>query len=250
MTAGIRLAVWAFVSILALPVQLSASSAAELKIFTSRAVATVLEKVGPEFERNSGHKLNVVVDLSPNFVRRINSGEQFDLLVSLPAVIERLSAEGKLRGETRTALVKSGTGVEVRKGAKKPDIVSVEAFKTALLEARSVGYLPTSGIPELVERLGLADQVKPKAFIPNADIVSEKVAEGEVELGIVVMTQILTTPGVEMVGPLPKEIQIYVSFDGAAGAQAANLDGARQLLRFLKLGPAVEVLRSQGMEPG
>jgi molybdate transport system substrate-binding protein len=117
----------------------SASHGAEIKVFTSRAVATVFEKIGPGFERTSGHKLNVIVDLSPNFVKRINAGESFDLLVSLPKVIDTLTTEGKLKSVGRTTLVKSETGVEVRSGVPKPDISTVEAFKQTLRNAKSVG---------------------------------------------------------------------------------------------------------------
>jgi molybdate transport system substrate-binding protein len=97
--------------------------------------------------------------------------------------------------------------VGVRSGAPKPDITSVEAFKRALLNAKSIGYLPTGAVQQLVDRLGIADAIKSKVTIPASDIVSELVAKGELELGVVVITQILTTPGVELVGPLPPEIR-------------------------------------------
>ena len=245
-----RLLAGSVFSLIALLGLLQSGRAAEIKIFTARAVATVLDQVGPEFERSSGHKLNVIVDLSPNFVRRINAGEDFDLMVSLPLVIDNLIKDGKVVGGTRTVLVKSATGVEVRAGALKPDISSVEAFKNTLRNAKSVGYLPTGGVPQLIDRLGLTDEVMPKATIPNSDVVSEQVAKGELELGIVVITQILTTPGVELVGPLPPELQIYVVFAGAVGAQSKNPAVARDLLRFLTGPVAVPVIKAQGMEPG
>ena len=94
----------------------------------------------------------------------------------------------------------------MRAGAPKPDISSVEAFKRALLNAKSIAYLRVGGVPQLVERLGIAEAIKSKVIIPDTDIVSELVAKGEIELGIPVITQILTTPGVELVGPLPPEI--------------------------------------------
>ena len=162
----------------------------------------------------------------PDFVRRANAGEPFDLLISGSGPIDSWIKEGKLIAATRTDIARSGIGVEVRAGARKPDIGSVEAFKRALLDAKSIAYLRVgSGIylHGLLDRLGIAEAVKAKITRPESDIVSELVAKGEVELGMVVMTQILTTPGVELVGPLPPEIQSYVAF--AAGI-STDLKGA------------------------
>lgn len=228
----------------------SGANAAELKVFTSRAIATVLDKIGPEFERTTGHKLNVISGFSPTFVKQINAGEPFDIVVSPPPTIDGLIKEGKVIADTRTNLVRSGVGVEVRAGAPKPDISSVEAFKRALLNAKSIGYLPTGGVPQLVDRLGIADAIKSKVTIPSSDIVSELVAKGELELGVVVITQILTTRGVELVGPLPPEIQFYTVFTAGVSANSKAPDAARDLIKFLTGPTAIPVIKSQGMEPG
>ena len=230
--------------------QASVANAAEVKVFTSRAIATVLDKIGPEFERTTGHKLNVISGFSPNFVKQINAGEPFDVVVSPPPTIDGLIKDGKVIADTRTNLVRSGIGVEVRAGAPKPDISSVEAFKRALLNAKSIGYLPTGGVPQLLDRLGITDAVKPKATIPTTDIVSELVAKDELELGVVVITQILTTPGVELVGPLPPEIQFYTVFTAGVSANSKAPDAARALIKFLTGPTAIPVIKSQGMEPG
>ena len=226
-----------------------AADAAEIKIFTARAIATVLDKIGPEFERTTGHTLNVISGFGPIFVKQINAGESFDVLVSLPSTIDGLVKGGKITADTRTDLVRSGVGVEVRAGAPKPDISSVEAFRRALLNAKSVGYLPVGGVPQLVERLGIADAIKSKVTVPDTDIVSELVAKGELELGVVVITQILTTPGVELVGPLPPEIQIHIVFAAGVSANSRAPDAARELIRFLTGPSALPVIKSQGMEP-
>jgi molybdate transport system substrate-binding protein len=228
----------------------SAARADELKVFTSRAIATVLDKIGAEFEHTSGHKLHVISGFSPNFVKQINAGEPFDVIVSPPPTIDGLIKAGKVLAVTRTDLVRSGIGVEVRAGAPKPDISSVEAFKRALLDAKSIGYLPVGGVQQLLDRLGIADAVRPKATIPTTDIVSELVAKGEIELGVVVITQILTTPGVELVGPLPPEIQFYTVFTAGVSAASKAPDAARDLVKFLTGPSAIPVIRSQGMEPG
>lgn len=226
----------------------SAANVAEVKIFTSRAIATVLDQIGSEFERNTGHKLTVISGFSPNFVKRINAGEPFDAVVSPSSTIDALIKDGKVLADTRTNLVRSGQGVEVRAGAPKPDISSVETFKRALLNAKSIGYLPT-GIPPLMDRLGIADAIRSKVTIPDTDIVSELVAKGELELGVVVITQILTTPGVELVGPLPPEIQLYTVFTAGVSANSKAPAAARDLIKFLTGPTAIPVIKSQGMEP-
>jgi molybdate transport system substrate-binding protein len=222
---------------------------AEIKIYTARALATVLAKVGTEFERATGNRLKVITGYSPTVVAQLNAGEPFDVVVSLPGAIDELARNGKVLGETRTKLVRAGNGVEVRAGAAKPDISSIEAFKRTLLNAKSIGYLQVSGVPQLIERLGIADAIRPKVTIPDADIVSELVAGGALEIGIIVTTQILTTPGVDLVGPLPLEIQIYATFEAAISSRSKVPAAARALVEFLSGPVAIPVIKAQGMEP-
>jgi molybdate transport system substrate-binding protein len=226
---------------------------ADLKIFTSRAVATVLNKVGPTFEATSGHKLNIIVDLTPTLVKRVRAGESVDVIVALPTLIDNLIKEGHVIADTRTNLVRSGLGLEIRAGAIKPDIGSVDAFKRTLLGLKSIGYLKTPAgvyLDQQFARLGMTDAIRPKTVRPDTDIVSELVAKGEIEAGIVVIPQILTTPGVQLVGPLPDELQYYVAFAGAV-SKTSNAPGpARDLLKFLTGPDVIPTIKSQGMEPG
>jgi molybdate transport system substrate-binding protein len=226
--------------------------AADLRIWTARAGTTVLTEVGPEFERATGHKLIVETDLPDPFLKRARAGEPFDILISTAGPIDALIAEGKLRKETRMTFGRSGIGVEVRKGAPKPDISTVDAFKRAVLDAKSIAYLRIGSgnyVHALFQRMGIADSIAAKTTRPETDAVSELVAEGKIELGIVVSTQILTTPGVQFVGPLPAEIQHYVVFVGAVGADSKAPDAARELLKFLSSPRALSVIKAQGMEP-
>ena len=160
---------------------------------------------------------------------------------------------GRIIAETRKDIARSGIGVGVRAGARKPDVSSVEAFKRALLEAKSIAYLRVGSgiyIAGLVERLGIAGAIKSKVTRPESDIVSELVAKGEVELGLVVITQILTTPGVELAGPLPAEIQSHVMFTAGVNANSREPEAARQLIQFLTSPSATPVIKAQGMERG
>ncbi len=234
--------------------QADLANAAEIKVWTARAIATVLAEVRPQFERTTGHKLTISTDLSPAFVRRANGGEPFDILITGSAPLDGLIKDGKIIAETRTNIARSGIGVEVRTGAPKPDISSVEAFKRSLLDAKSIAYLKDVGsgiyVARLLERLGIAEAIKSKVTRPESDIVSALVAKGEVELGMVVITQILTTPGVELVGPLPPEIQSYVAFAAGISANPKAPEAARDLIKFLTGPIATPVIKAQGMEPG
>jgi molybdate transport system substrate-binding protein len=227
----------------------------ELKVLTPRSIWTVLNEIGPQFERATGHKLNVVSGIAGTLADRIIAGEPFDIFIGPPVQVDRVVQNNKAIAETRTPIARSGIGVEVRAGAPKPDISSVEAFKSALLNAKSIGYLRQEGssgayLHRLFERLGIAEAIRAKVVRPETDIVSELVAKGEIEIGLVVTTQIMTTPGVELVGPLPGEIQSFIRWSGVIGTNSAAPLMAKDLLKFLAGPTAVPVLKSQGMEPG
>jgi molybdate transport system substrate-binding protein len=233
--------------------QADRANAPEIKVWTARAIATVLAEVGPQFERATGCKLTISSDLPTAFVRRANAGEPFDVLISGSSIVDEWIKDGKIIAETRADIARSGIGVEVRAGARKPDISTVEALKKALLEAKSIAYLRVgSGVylAGMLERIGIAEAIKSKVTRPESDVVSELVAKGEVELGMVVITQILTTPGVELVGPLPPEIQSYVTFTAGISHKSKAPEAARDLIKFLTGPTATPVIKAQGMEPG
>jgi molybdate transport system substrate-binding protein len=254
-TYGLRISSIILAASFAVLTQVGVAAGAELKILTPRSMWTILNEIGPQFEASSGYKLNVTTDIAANLADRIIQGETFDIFVGPPAQMNRLVQNKNVLAETGTAIAHSGIGVEVRAGAPKPDISSVEAFKSALLNAKSIGYLKQDGtsgayLHALFERLGIADAIKSKVVRPETDIVSELVAKGEVELGMVVITQIMTTPGVELVGPIPHEVQSFVRWSGAVSAKSPAPQVAKDLLKFLTGPTALSVLKAQGMEPG
>jgi molybdate transport system substrate-binding protein len=227
------------------------ATADEIKVWTARAIATVLAEIGHEFERETGHTLTISSDLPAAFLRRATASEPFDVLISGSPVVDEWIRDGRLVAKTRADIARSGIGVEVRAGAPKPDISSVDAFKRALLNAKAIAYLRIGSglyLAGLLDRLGLAEAIQFKVTRPESDIVSELVAKGEVELGMTVITQILTTPGVDFVGPLPPEVQSYVTFSGAVSSRSRVPDGARQLIKFLGSPRSIAVMKRQGME--
>ena len=224
-----------------------------LRVFTTRAIRTVLDRVGPAFERTSGHRLEITTDIAAPMVRRVRSGEPFDILVAAPDQMDSLVKDGFIIPETRSDLARSGIGVAVRKGAAIPDVRSVDAFKRTLLNAKSIAYLKEgqSGVylARLLQELSIAAAIEHKVVRPDRDIVSQLVAQGDVEVGMVVATQILTTPGVALAGPLPDEIQNYVVFAAGVSARSRAVRVAKDLLSFLT-GPAAHaIMQSQGMQP-
>ena len=229
----------------------AAPARGELRVWSTLAIATVLTEVGPEYERASGVRLRVVSDLPPGFARRAAAGEPFDLLISGSAAVDEWIAAGRVLASTRTVLARSGIGVAVRAGTPKPPLGTVDAFRRALIGARAVAYLRVGSglyLDSLFARLGLAEAIGAKARRPEGDSVAVLVARGEVDLGLVVLTQILTTPGVELAGPLPPEIQSYITFVAAVSADARAPDAAARLITFLRGPMAARVILAQGME--
>jgi len=232
------------------------AAAAEIKVLTAGAFKQVLLALLPDFERTSGHKVVVENDTVGALTKRIEGGETFDLAILTPAAVDALASKGKLVAGSRANLARVGIGVVVKEGAPKPDIGSLAAFKQALLAAKSVAYIdPAAGgssgiyVAGLLDKLGIAAEVKPKAKLIPGGAVAEHVARGEAELGIHQISEILPVKGVTLVGPLPADIQNYTVYAAALGAQAKESDAAKALLKALSGPAAAEVLKSKGMEP-
>lgn len=230
------------------------AQAADVRILTTGAMKEVVLAVVPAFEKETGHKAVVSNDTAGALTKRIAGGESFDLAVLTPGAIKDLAAKGKFAGGG-TNVARVGVGVVVKGGAPSPDISTVDAFKRALLAARSVAYIdPASGgssgiyIAGLLDKLGIAAEIKPKAKLKKGGHVADLVASGEAELGLHQISEILAVKGVHLVGPLPAEIQNYTTYAAAVGAQAQYADAAQVLLKLLTGPQAEPVLKERGME--
>ena len=253
----LRLDVWlvssaiAAMSALALP---GTAHSAELKIFGSRVTKMIMADIGPSFEQATGYQPVVITDVAAVMKRRIEQGEAFDVAILVNFQTDDLIKSGKLAADTRADIMKAGIGVAVKRGAPKPDIGTVDAFKRTLLEAKSITYLKegasTIYLDRLFARLGIADTLAPKTVKPDTESVSERVAAGEVELGLIVIPNILSVPGAELVGPIPAEVQSYIVFTAAVSAQSPHQQAARDLLKRLTSPATVPFIKSKGMEPG
>lgn len=229
--------------------------AAELKLLTTGAFKPVVTALVAEYEQKSGDKVIVANDTAGALVRRIESGETFDLVVLTPPAIEALSKKGIVVPGSAVNLAKVGIGVAVKEGSPIPDIGSVEAFKRALLEAPSVAYIdPAAGgssgiyLAGLFQRLGIAGQIKPKAVLVPGGLVAERVVTGEAALAVHQISEILAVKGASLVGPLPAEIQNHTIYTGGIGASARDPGAAQALLKLLASEDAIRVLKEKGME--
>ena len=233
---------------------MGAASAAEIKVLTGGAYKAVVVAAVPAFERQSGHKVTVVNDTVGALLRRIGSGETFDLVIVTPAALDRLAREGKVVPGARTELAKVGVGVMVKTGAPKPDVSTSDAFRQAVLDAKSIAYIdPDSGgssgvyIAGLLSRLGLADRDKGKTRLKRGGHVSDLILSGEAELGIHQMSEIVSTEGVTLVGPLPAEIQNYTTYAAGIGTAARDVAAAQALIGTLAGSAVTDVLAARGM---
>jgi len=232
------------------------AAAAEIKVLTTGAFKQVVVALVPEFEKATGHKVIVDNGTVGQLTQRVEAGEAFDVLVLSPRGIEDFIKKGKIVAGTNANLAKVGVGVMVKAGAPKPNIDSVEAFKQALLKAKSVAYIdPASGgssgiyVSGLLDKLGIADQIKPKAKLKKGGHVSDLIESGEAELGIHQMSEIVSQKGVTLVGPLPAAIQNYTTYAVGLGSGAASkADAAKAFIKVLTGPSAASVLKSTGME--
>jgi molybdate transport system substrate-binding protein len=241
--------------VLCLPA-LASSSAAEVKVLTAGAFKQVVLALVPDFETQTGNKVIVDNDTAGALQKRIESGEAFDVAIITPTIVDGLAASGKIVPNSRVNLATVSIGVVVKEGAPKPDIGTVEAFKNALLSAKSVAYIdPASGgssgiyVDKLLERLGIADQVRPKAKLKKGGYVADLIVSGEAELGVHQISEIVPVKGAVLVGPLPKEIQNTTTYAAGLSAAAQNKDAAQALIKTFSGPAAANVFKAKGMEP-
>jgi molybdate transport system substrate-binding protein len=223
---------------------------AATKVMASAAFREAYLELVPEFERASGHKVTTLWVPSVQMMSRLKGGETVDLVILSAASLDELVAAGIVAN--RVDLATSGIGIAVRAGAPKPDISSGEAVKRAVLAAKSVVYSTgPSGIylAGLFERMGIAAQVKAKLKQVQGEPAGGAVARGEAEIGFQQMSELLPVPGIDIVGPLPPDIQQITAFSAGLHVAAREADAAKALVRFLTAPAAAPVIRKKGMEP-
>jgi molybdate transport system substrate-binding protein len=226
---------------------------ATIRLFVSNSARGVMDVLVPKFERASGHRLTISYDPAKIMMERIRKGESADLAILGGSAIPDLEQMGKIAAGSRRAIASCGIGVAVGARARKPDIGTVESFKRALLAAKSIAYTEqgASGMyfSRLIEDLGIAEPVKAKAVRRPGGLVGELVAAGEAELAVQQIPELMAVPGIQFVGPFPKEVQVITQSAGAVFADAREPAAAKIFLDFLLSPDSARVFKDKGHEP-
>jgi molybdate transport system substrate-binding protein len=235
-----------------------AAGAAEIKVLATTAMKTALDVLAPPFAAASGHAPQLVYGPSGALAKRVADGEAADVVI-LAGGIDDLIRQGRVIDASRADVASARIGIAVRKGAARPDISTPDAFKRTLLAARSVAFAgPASGgasgvyLIKMFERLGIAAEIDAKAKFARGGpegMVSALVAAGEAEIGLQQISEIMSVPGVDLVGPLPEALQTATIYSAGVLTKADQPDAAAALIKFLQTPAAAAVYRAKGLAP-
>ena len=233
----------------------------EVRVLSAVGMRPVMRDLGPKFELATGHRVKISFNAGGVIQTRLERGETADVLMINRARIEQLMRAGRVVTGSATDLATSRVGVAVRKGAPRPDISTVEAFKRLLLEARSIACPdPALGgssgphIAKVFEELGIAEALKPKLLIVSTPEQEQSmpgylVAQGKAEVALHQLQELLDVPGIDIVGPLPHGLQGVFVFSAAVLTDAKEVSASKALIEFLRTPDARVVIKAKGMEP-
>jgi molybdate transport system substrate-binding protein len=232
----------------------------EIKVLSTTAMKTSLDELAPEFERSTGYKLTFSFGPSARIAKMVADGEANDVAIVTDQALADLTRLGKLVPGTGADVARSAMALAVQKGANKPDISTAEKFKAALLAAKSLGMSnPVGGgqsganLVKIFDKLGITEAMKAKSvYGPGgpAGLIGNFLVRQEVEIGIQQLPELMAVPGIDIVGPLPSDIQAMTVFSVGLSTSAENGDGAKKLIRFLTTPKAAAVMQSKGLETG
>jgi molybdate transport system substrate-binding protein len=231
------------------------AAAVEIKVLSSQAIKEAYLAFAPEFERISGHKLNTTWNGTVDILKKLRADETFDMVILVTPSMEEMIKEGKIVANSRVDLVRSGIAIAVPLGAPKPDISSTDAIKRALLATqKGIGYSSgPSGVflESLFKRWGIWDQVAARIKqTPPGTPVGSILARGEVDIGFQQVSELLLYPGIQYVGPVPREMDTVSVFAGGVHAGAQHPEAARELIKFIASPAALPFIKKTGMEQG
>ncbi len=229
------------------------AAAAEITVMANQGVISAVRDLAPGFERLTGHKVIVSYEPGNSMQQKINANAPVDIATASPEAIDALILQGKVVDGTRTNFAQAGVGVAVKAGAPRPDISTPETFKSAVLGAQSIAYARAgaSGLitARVMERLGIADQIKARTKLVDGVPVAEVVAKGEAEIGMQQINVIVPVAGADYIGPLPGDLQETVPFAAGLLATSKEPETARAFLKFIASPEAAPLIRKSLMEP-
>jgi molybdate transport system substrate-binding protein len=233
------------------------ASAAEIKVLCTQALKGTMAKLGPQYESKTGDKLLITYGATGQLLARLNQGEPVDVIIVTGPALADLAKSGKVVDSSRADVARSGIGVAIRRGAPRIDISTVDAFKKTLLAAKYITYTdPAAGgasavyFVELIKKLGIAEQLAPKTKLaPGGTSSAALVVSGEADLAVQNISELILVPGIEIAGPLPPQIQLYIVLSAGISKAAANPAAAARLIKFLSSPAVAPALREAGLEP-
>ena len=233
-----------------------AAHAAELKVMSTVALTPTLDELTPKYEKSSGNKLVIVYSTIAELKKRIEAGETADIMVLSRPALNDLQTQGKVSEGSIANVGSSYVAIGIRAGAPKPDISTAEKLKEALLATKSISYAdPAKGgasgvyFAKVIDRLGIADQMKSKTVLVPGAQAGELVAKGEVEMGVAQASEIAAVPGAQVVGPLPGDLNSAITFAVGIGSASKDPAAAKSLIELLTGPTGAAVLKSMGMDP-
>jgi molybdate transport system substrate-binding protein len=228
--------------------------AAELKLMITNGAKPVIAEIAPQFERSTGHKLSIAYEGSPKLQEAILRGDDFDVALLISINMEAVVGGGWIDAVTRVNIARSGLGVGVRAGQPKPDIGTVDAFKVAMLNAKSIAYVTVGASGRhfiaVCERLGIAEEVKAKSKTLPTGSVAEFVVNGEAEIAVQQISEVLSVQGIDLVGPFPSELDLVSQITAAVSAKSNQPEAAKAFINFLATPEVAAVIKAKGMQPG
>jgi molybdate transport system substrate-binding protein len=232
------------------------ASAADIKVLTSVALTSGLNELAPKFEQATGNKLNIGYDLAANVGKRVLDGESADVIILTRPIMDELGKQQKLASGSTASVAGTPIALAIRAGAPKPDISTVDALKRTLLAAKSIAYSdPAKGgasgvyFAKVVDRLGIADQLKSKTILVSGAQSADYVARGEAEIGVGQSSEIVPVAGAELLGPLPGDLASTTVWIAGIGATTTVPGAAKSLTEFLTGPVARPVLSAKGFQP-
>jgi molybdate transport system substrate-binding protein len=229
------------------------ADAADIKVLCSNGIKAVMEELIPQFEKATQHHVTVKFGLAAVLRRDIEAGEPFDVAVLTPQTIDALIKAGKVAADSRIVLARSGLGLMIKSGATRQDIRTTDALKRVLLGAPSLSYARegASGalFVEMMQKLGVTDAMKPKLKLADSgEQVGQWVGRGEVQFGVLPVSEILPIAGVDLLGTFPAEIQSYIVMVAGVGSAAVQGAPGRDFIKFVTSTAALPVMKKKGME--
>ena len=230
----------------------------EVRVITSGAFTEAYKQLVPVFEKQSGYKIvsayGASMGKAPDSIpSRLERGEAVDIVIMAGPALDNLIAQGKVVAGSRVDLVRSSVGFAVKTGAPKPDISTVEKLKQTLLNAKSIAYSASASgtyfSTELVQKLGIADQVLPKSKQILSERVGTVVARGDAELGLQQVSELVPIKGIDYIGPLPEPVQQVTYFSAGIVKNAKEPAAARALIKFFTSPQAAPIIEKTGLEP-